>query len=183
MLSVKQIVLIAMYAEGIREKSYVPEDGEVRIGRYSLTRTEATLQAAKRLGWFDQMNAAEKSIAILLVCDCWNEVQDWFTDYFMYKYKGKPVTEGIDEDHLEAFILNEAKSLGEEVPGRLPDSSNVYHKDMLDPEHRWGSTNKPWVFEGDGSEEFATEDGACAAQRAFRRKNNFNPYNGLPTQA
>lgn len=177
MLNVKQLVLVAMYAEGIHENSFVRTDGEGSIGCHRIPRSDAVLKAAEKLGWLQLMDEVDRNLAGIMIHDCWNEVQDWFEAYF-----GFDVQHDLDEAKLEAFILKAGKECSPEEFGRLPDSSNVYSKDILDPEHQWGSKDLLWVFEceGEPSIEFATEDEACAAQRAYRRKHNYNPYNGLP---
>lgn len=61
------------------------------------------------------------------------------------------------------------------------DDSNVFHISALDPEFAAAfDPLKPWVFEfgDDGQECFATEDEACAHQRAYREERGFDPMTG-----
>lgn len=189
-MGIKQLVRAAMLAELIQEESWVPNpaynpDNPLSPGgHYANTRSFSALEAAEELNM--QLDVPEEVVLSLMVRECWNEVQEWFTIYFGY-----PTNKPFHPKHLRKFILDSAASespaanSSEAKSARLPDTSNVYHKDMLDPEHRWGSKDLPWIFECDENainslEEFATEDEACAAQRDYRRKHNYNPYNGLP---
>lgn len=61
------------------------------------------------------------------------------------------------------------------------DDSNVFHTSALDPEFAAAfDPLKPWVFEfgDDGQACFATEDEACARQRAYREERGFDPMTG-----
>lgn len=187
-MGIKQLVRAAMLAELIQEESWVPNPAYNSslplspAGHYANTRSFSALEAAEELNM--QLDVPEEVVLSMMVRECWNEVQEWFTCYFGY-----PTNKPFHPKHLRKFIMDsaasEAAAESEAKPGRVPDSSNVYTKDMLDPEHFWGSKEKPWVFECAENavtslEDFATEDEACAAQRAFRRKHNYNPYTGLP---
>jgi allophanate hydrolase subunit 1 len=60
------------------------------------------------------------------------------------------------------------------------DASAVFSTDTLDIEHA-ANFDKPWLFEaGDNLRFFDTEDEACAAQRAYRAANGFDPLTGEP---
>lgn len=63
------------------------------------------------------------------------------------------------------------------------DTSSVFHIEMLDEYHagllRLQFPQKEWLFETDDAlEAFATEDDACAAQRAHRSTNGVDPVTG-----
>lgn len=62
------------------------------------------------------------------------------------------------------------------------DDSNVFHISALDDEFAAAfDPLKPWVFEfgDDGQECFATEDEACARQRAYREASGFDADDGV----
>jgi hypothetical protein len=58
--------------------------------------------------------------------------------------------------------------------------SDVFHRDMLDDEHAANfPLARPWIHESDDFQEtYATEDEACAAQRAYRASVGLNPITG-----
>lgn len=68
------------------------------------------------------------------------------------------------------------------VDCRGGDNSSVFHRDMLDEPELYATAEKPWCFDHNhGPTEFyATEDEACAAQRAYRQQHGFDPITGDP---
>jgi hypothetical protein len=60
------------------------------------------------------------------------------------------------------------------------DSSAVFHVEMLDTESVGFDPACPWILETDedGAQFYATEDEACAAQRAYRAAHGFDPETG-----
>lgn len=68
------------------------------------------------------------------------------------------------------------------VDCRAGDNSSVFHIEMLDDLEVWETRfpGKPWLFDTDESsvQAFATEDEACAAQRAYRASKGFDPMTG-----
>jgi hypothetical protein len=68
------------------------------------------------------------------------------------------------------------------VDCRYGDNSSVFHVDMLDDIDEWTERfpGRPWLFDTDESpvQAFATEDEACAAQRAYRVAKGFDPITG-----
>lgn len=66
------------------------------------------------------------------------------------------------------------------VDSRSGDNSSVFHRGMLDDPSEWGSEKTPWIFDCDELPIafFATEDDACAAQRAYREAHGFDPMTG-----
>lgn len=60
------------------------------------------------------------------------------------------------------------------------DNSSVFSIAMLDLDHRAQyDGSRPWVFETDqGQWLFATEDDACAEQRAYREQTGHHPVTG-----
>lgn len=63
------------------------------------------------------------------------------------------------------------------------DKSSVFHLRMLDNEHAAKFNPMfPWLFESDemGIVQFATEYGACVAQREYRKMHGFDLETGEP---
>lgn len=65
------------------------------------------------------------------------------------------------------------------VDCRAGDNSSVFHVEMLDDATQWEAKfpGKSWFFDCDEApvRAFATEDEACAAQRAYRAARGFDP--------
>lgn len=73
-----------------------------------------------------------------------------------------------------------AVPVGTPAPVPAPDV-DVFSRDMLDPEYA-AHFKLPWLvqYEDGAIDEYATEDEACAAQRAHRRAVGRDPLTGEP---
>lgn len=95
----------------------------------------------------------------------------------------KLIVEGLKALRLHRALVDAPRMRLGATPPTTPrgDNSAVFSLSTLDA-HIAGKLDptKPWLFDNDedGLTQFGTEEEACAAQRAYRTKNGFDPITG-----